>query len=118
MEHGKNLGARVDCQPEPEYLLMAAEPCSEFVEAAGVGGADVEMGAPVQGLRMLPCTSELSRDGRLSVAKDPLGCASAAFHLAPGTHRLWCRSCGRGGRGGETTSGAIVWAAGLEQTGK
>ena len=32
MEHGKKLGARVDCQPEPESLLMTAEPCSEFVQ--------------------------------------------------------------------------------------
>ena len=72
MEHGKNLGARVDCQPEPEYLLMAAEPCSEFVQLQ-VWEVQMAEGAPVQGLRMLPCTSEPSRDGRLLVAKDPLG---------------------------------------------
>ncbi len=72
MEHGKNLGTRVDCQPEPEYLLMAAEPCSEFVQLQ-VWEVQMAEGASVQGLRMLPCTSEPSRDGRLSVAKDPLG---------------------------------------------
>ena len=31
---------------------------------------------------------------------DPLGCAPAAFHLSPGTHRLWCRPARQRGRGG------------------
>jgi len=35
--------------------------------------------------------------------------SSSAFHLTPGPHS-------RRGSGGETTGGAIVWAAGLEQT--
>ena len=52
---------------------MAAEPCSEFVQLQ-VWEMEMAEGAPVQGLRMLPCTSEPGRDGRLSVAKDPLGC--------------------------------------------
>jgi hypothetical protein len=48
----------------------------------------------------------------------PLGCSSAAFDLAPGAYgsRYWPRT--RGGSGGETTGRAIVWAAGLQQTGK
>ena len=43
-----------------------------------------------------------------------LGCSPPAFHLTPGTHgsRRW--PCTRRGREGETTGGAIVWAAGLE----
>src|SRR5438552_18325136 len=45
-----------------------------------------------------------------------LGGSTAAFHLAPGTHRSRDWPCTRGGSGGETTGGAIVWAAGLEQT--
>jgi len=47
---------------------------------------------------------------------DPLGCSSPAFDLAPGPHRQRRRSSTRRGRGGETASGAIVWAAGLEVT--
>jgi hypothetical protein len=39
----------------------------------------------------------------------------SAFHLTPGTYRRrWLHT--RRGRGGETTGGAIVWAAGLEET--
>ena len=72
MEHGQDLGMRVDGQPEPEYLLTAAEPCSEFVQLQ-VWEVQMAEGAPVQGLLMFPCTSEPGRDGRLSVAKDPLG---------------------------------------------
>ena len=44
------------------------------------------------------------------------GCSPAAFDLAPGTHRPRRRLSTRRGSGGETTGGAIVWAAGLEQT--
>src|SRR5215469_4373460 len=45
-----------------------------------------------------------------------LGCSPAAFHFTPGTHRNRCWSGSRGGSGGQTTSRAIVWRAGLEQT--
>jgi hypothetical protein len=43
-----------------------------------------------------------------------LGRSPPAFHLTPGTHRSRCWPRSRRGRGGETTGGAIVWAAGLE----
>ena len=45
-----------------------------------------------------------------------LGCSSAAFDLAPGAYRPRRWLFTRRGSGGETTGGAIVWAAGLEQT--
>ncbi len=45
-----------------------------------------------------------------------LGCSPPAFDLAPGTHRQRRWSSTRRGSGDETTGGAIVWAAGLEQT--
>ena len=32
LEHRKNLGARINRQPQPEDLLSAAEPCSQFVQ--------------------------------------------------------------------------------------
>ena len=47
---------------------------------------------------------------------DPLGCSSAAFDLTPGTYRRRRWPSTRRGSGGETTGGAIVWAAGLQQT--
>src|SRR5260221_1993301 len=47
---------------------------------------------------------------------DLFGCCPAAFDLAPGTHRPRRRLSTRRGSGGETTGGAIVWAAGLEKT--
>ena len=52
-EHGQKLGAGVDGQPEPEYLLMAAEPCSEFVQLQ-VWEVQMAEGALVQGLLMFP----------------------------------------------------------------
>jgi hypothetical protein len=45
-----------------------------------------------------------------------LGCAPAAFHLSPRTYRSRCWPSSQGGSGDETTSGAIVWRARLEQT--
>jgi hypothetical protein len=32
MEGGKNLRARVDGQPQPEHVLIAAEPGAQFVQ--------------------------------------------------------------------------------------
>ena len=40
---------------------------------------------------------------------DPFGCPPPAFYLAPGTHRR--RLYARGGRGGETTGGAVQWGS-------
>ncbi len=47
---------------------------------------------------------------------DAFWCSPPAFHLAPGTHRnrRWLSS--RRSRGGESTSGAIVWRARLQQS--
>jgi hypothetical protein len=49
-----------------------------------------------------------------AVGVHALGGSSPAFDLAPGAHRRrrWLHT--RRGRGGETTGGAIVRAAGLE----
>ena len=47
---------------------------------------------------------------------DAFGCSSSAFHLRPATHRQRRWPSSRRGSGGETTGGAIVWAAGLQQT--
>ena len=46
------------------------------------------------------------------------GCSPAAFHLRPGAY--WCTGRSHPGRrsAGQTAGGAIVWAAGFEQTGE
>ncbi|HEX6483880.1 MAG TPA: hypothetical protein VF043_33955 [Ktedonobacteraceae bacterium] len=46
----------------------------------------------------------------------PFGGSPPAFDLAPRTQRRW--PCRRRGSGGATTGGAIIWGAGLEQTGE
>ena len=44
------------------------------------------------------------------------GGSPSAFHFRPGTHRSRSWPSTRRGIGAETTGGAVVWAAGLEQT--
>jgi hypothetical protein len=51
-----------------------------------------------------------------ALSRHSLWCSPPAFHLAPGTHRRGCWLYTQRGSGGETTSGAVVWRAGLEQT--
>jgi hypothetical protein len=52
MEHGYKLRARIDGQPQPEHLLIAAQPGAQFVQLQ-VREPEVAKGALVQGLRML-----------------------------------------------------------------
>jgi hypothetical protein len=51
-----------------------------------------------------------------AVGVHALGCSPTAFDLAPGTHRQRRWLSTRRGYGGESTGGAIVWSAGLQQT--
>ena len=69
MEHGKNLSARIDRQPEPENLLGAAQPGAQFIQ---LQVREVEVGeeALVQGLRVLPSSGQPGGDGTLSKAED------------------------------------------------
>ena len=48
----------------------------------------------------------------------PLWCSPAALHLTPGMH--WHRRCpaSQQGSGGESTGRAIIWRAGLKETGE
>jgi len=59
--------------------------------------------------------AEVVRTGE-AFGVDPLGRSPPAFDLAPGAHRRRSRSHNRRVGAGEATGGAIVWAAGLEQT--
>jgi hypothetical protein len=52
MEHRKNLGARVDGQPQPDYLFGAAEPGAQFVQL-DVWEVKMAEGALVQGMCVL-----------------------------------------------------------------
>jgi hypothetical protein len=57
MEHGQNLGARVDGQPEPQHLCGAAQPGAQLVQ---LQVREVEMAeeALVQGMRVLASTGQ------------------------------------------------------------
>jgi len=71
MEHRKNLGARVDGQPEPEHLFGAAQPRAQFV-LLKVREPDMAEAVLVQNLRVLASPSQPGGDSRLPVAEDPL----------------------------------------------
>jgi hypothetical protein len=71
-------------------------------QGMNVGIGDAEVGARLVG------TSE-------ALGVYSLRCSPAAFDLAPGAHRSRCWLYTRRGSGGDTTGGAIVWGAGLEQ---
>ena len=72
LKHGKNLGARIDGQPQPEHLCGAAQPGSQFVQLE-VREVEIAEEALVQGLSVLACTSKPGGDGGLTVAEDPFG---------------------------------------------
>ena len=72
LEDGKNLGERIDGQPQPEYLCGAAQPGSDFVQLE-VRDVEVAEAALMEGLSMLPYTSEPGNDRRLTVAEDLFG---------------------------------------------
>ena len=71
MEHGKNLRAGIDGQPEPEHLCGAAQPGSQFVQLE-VRELEMAEGALVQGLCVLASTGQPGGDGGLSKAEDTL----------------------------------------------
>jgi hypothetical protein len=72
MEHGKQLGARIDCQPQPEHLSGATQPGAHFIQLQ-VREAQMAEEALVQGVCVLASTEQPGRDGGLSKAEDPLG---------------------------------------------
>ena len=68
-EHGKNLRARIDGQPEPEYLCGTAQPGAQFIQLQ-VWEVEMAKDAFVQGVCVLASASHPGGDSRLSVAKD------------------------------------------------
>jgi hypothetical protein len=70
LEHRQNLRARINRQPQPEDLLSAAEPCSQFVQLE-VWEVEMAEGPLVQRLSMLACTSKPPHNRGVSKAEDP-----------------------------------------------
>jgi hypothetical protein len=67
LKHGKNLREGINGQPEPQHLLRAAQPGSQFIQLE-VRKVEVAEAVLVQGLCMSPCASQPRGDGGLSVA--------------------------------------------------
>ena len=65
LEDGKNLGAGVDDQPEPEHVLSAAQFGSQFIQLE-VWEPEMAEEAFVQGLCVFPSASQLV--GHLAMA--------------------------------------------------
>jgi hypothetical protein len=72
IEHGNNLGAWVDGQPEPQHLLSSAEPRAQFVQL-NIGKLEMTENVLVKALSVLTRAPEPGGDRGLSVAEDPLG---------------------------------------------
>ena len=73
IQHGQKLGAGINGQPEPLYLRMAPQPCSQFVQL-DVREPKMAEEAFVQSLCVLASTREPPRNRGLSKAEDPRGC--------------------------------------------
>ncbi len=72
MEDWNNLRGGIDGQPEPEDLLVAAQPGTQFIQLE-VREPEMAEGALVQGLCVLASASEPGGDGGLSISEDSLG---------------------------------------------
>jgi hypothetical protein len=71
-EHGKQLAARINGEPEPQDLLGAAQSGAEFVQLQ-VRKVKVAEAVLMQGLCMVSSASQPSGDSGFSEAEDPLG---------------------------------------------
>jgi hypothetical protein len=72
LKHRKNLGERIDGQPEPQHLVGAAQPGAQLIQLQMREPEGAER-ALVQGLSVLASAGQPGGDGRLPVAEDPLG---------------------------------------------
>jgi hypothetical protein len=71
-EHGQNLGARVDGQPEPEHVLRAAQAGTQFIQLE-VRERELGEDALMQGLCMPASAREPGGAGGLPLAENPFG---------------------------------------------
>ena len=72
LEHGQNLGARIESQPQPEHLTGTAQPCANFIQLQ-MREVQVAEGVLMEALSVLACARKPPRDGGLTGAEDPLG---------------------------------------------
>ena len=72
LKHRKNLGERIDGEPEPKHLLGVAQPGAQFVQLQ-MRDQEMTEEALVQDLCMFACASEPGADGRLPVAERVFG---------------------------------------------
>ena len=70
MQHGHNLGARIDGQPQPEDLCGAAEPGSNFVQLQ-VRDVQVAEAVLMEDFCVPACTREPPRNRGLLKAENP-----------------------------------------------
>src|SRR5262249_45292099 len=68
-KHRKKLRARIDGQPEPEHLCVAAHPAAQFVQLH-VWELEMAEIVFVQHLSVLASAREPGRNGRLSVVEN------------------------------------------------
>ena len=91
VKHRQNLGARVDGQPQPQDVGVAAEPGAQFVQ---LQMREVELAeeAFVQGVCVFASTGEPRRDGGLSKAENPLcgGRVQSFGQRVIRTMATWC----------------------------
>ncbi len=116
MEHGENLGARIDRQPQLEHLPGRVEPGANFVQLQ-VREMQVTEEALVQGLGMFPCASEPSGDGGLTIAEDPLRGGRVESFSQRGQHDCDLLRRSFEAIQGSVTSGRERGAAGLATKG-
>ncbi len=69
MKHGKNLCAGVDGQPQPEHVLIAAQPGTQLIQLE-VRELEVAERVLVQGLCVLASSRHPGGDSGMTVAED------------------------------------------------
>src|SRR5215469_14497592 len=72
LKHRKNLGERIDGQPQPEHLGGTTEPGSNFVQLQ-VREVQVAKEVLMEDLSVPACACEPSGDGGMTVAEGPFG---------------------------------------------
>ena len=71
-QHGDQLGGRIDCQPEPEFLRLVTQGRAKFVELK-VEDRQVVQGAAVQAIGLQPGTREPRAERAFAMAENPGG---------------------------------------------
>jgi hypothetical protein len=102
MEHGYKLGARIDGQPEPQHVFIAAQSGAQFVQL-DVWEPEMTEGAFVQRLSMFTSASEPRGDSGLTVAEDTFGSRGVQPFGQRGEHH-----CDQLGRGFQTVEGRVA----------